>query len=72
MVPPVCPLAVTSYYTEIGGLPRRRKPECHSFADAEPSRGMRIELRAEGIFEHDCSQLGWLDNQEHAIRKHPS
>jgi len=57
---------------KIGGLPRRRKPENHSFADAEPSRGMRIELQAEGISEYDCSQLGWLDNQEYAIRKHPS
>ena len=42
---------------EIGGLPRRRKPESHFFADVEPSRGMRIELRAEGISEYDCSQL---------------
>ena len=57
---------------ETGELPRHRKPENHSFADAEPSRGMRIELRVEGISEHDCSQLGWLHNQEHAIRKHPS
>jgi hypothetical protein len=55
---------------EIGRLPRRRKPESHSFADAEPSRGMRIELRAEDISEHDYSQFGWLDNQEHIIRKY--
>ena len=57
---------------EIGGLPRRRKPESHSFADAEPSRGICIELRAEGISEDDCSQLGWLDYQEHAIHKYLS
>ena len=57
---------------ETGGLPRRRKPGNHFFADAEPSRGMRIELRAEGISEYDCSQLGWLDYQEHAFRKYPS
>jgi hypothetical protein len=57
---------------EIGGLPHRRKPESHSFADAEPSRGMRIELWAEGISEYDCSQLGRLENQEYIVRKHPS
>jgi hypothetical protein len=33
---------------------------------------MRIELQAEGISEYDGSQLGWLDNQEHAIGKYPS
>jgi hypothetical protein len=33
---------------------------------------MRIELQAEVISEYDGYQLGWLDNQEHAIRKHPS
>jgi hypothetical protein len=64
--------SVIDELAEIGRLPRRRKPESHPFADAEPSRDMRIELWAEGISEHDCSQLGWLDNQEHAIRKHPS
>ena len=32
----------------IGGFLRRRKPENHSFADAEPSKGMHIELRVEG------------------------
>ena len=57
---------------EIGGLSRRRKPESHSFADAEPNRGMHIELQAEGISEDDCSQLGWLDYQEHVFRKCPS
>ena len=34
---------------ETGVLPRHREPENHSFADVEPSRGMRIELRVEGI-----------------------
>ncbi len=53
--------SVVDELAEIGGLPRRRKPESHSFADAEPSRGMHIELQAEGICEDDCSQLGWLD-----------
>jgi hypothetical protein len=40
---------------EIGVLPRRHKPENNFFADAEPSRVMRIELRAEGISEYDGS-----------------
>ena len=57
---------------EIGGLPRRRKPESHSFADAKPSRGMHIELRAEDIPQSYYSQLGWLDYQEHAFCKCPS
>jgi hypothetical protein len=33
---------------------------------------MHIELRAGGISQSDCSQLGWLDSQEHAFRKCPS
>ena len=57
---------------ETGELPRHREPENHSFADAGPSKGMHIELRAEGISQSNCSQLGWLDYQEHAFRKCPS
>ena len=57
---------------ETGELPRHYEPEDHPFADAGPSKGMHIELRAEGISEYDCSQLGRLDNQEHIIHKHPS
>jgi len=34
---------------EIGGFPRRRKPENHSFVDAGPSKGIHIEVQAEGI-----------------------
>jgi hypothetical protein len=64
--------SVVDASAETGGLPRRRKPESHSFADAEPSRGIRIELRAEGISEYDYSQLSQLNNQEHIIRKCPS
>jgi hypothetical protein len=41
--------------TEISGRLRRRKPESHSFADAGSSRGMHIELQAEGISKDDCS-----------------
>jgi hypothetical protein len=46
---------------ETGDLPRYREFENHSFADAQPSRGMRIEPQAEGISAHDCSRLGWLE-----------
>ena len=62
----------------VGAFARNRALDrCHeadqdSFGDAESSRDMHIELRAEGISEHDCSQLEQLDNQEHIIRKHPS
>jgi hypothetical protein len=57
---------------EICGLPRRHKPKSHFFADAEPRRGIRIKLQAEGISEDDCSQLDWLDYLEHVFRKCPS
>ncbi len=57
---------------ETGELCRHLEFESHSFADAGPSKDMHIELRAEGIFLSKCSQLGWLDYQEHAIRKCPS
>ena len=43
---------------ETGKLLRHHKPKNHPFADAEPSRGMRIELQAEGISGYGCSQLG--------------
>jgi hypothetical protein len=57
---------------ETGELPRYREPENYSFADVEPSKGMHIELRAEGISQSNYSQLGRLDSQEHAFRKCPS
>jgi hypothetical protein len=57
---------------ETGKFPRHLEPENHSFTDNEPSKDMYIELRAEGISQSDCSQLGWLDSQEHAFRKRPS
>jgi hypothetical protein len=50
--------SVIDELVEIGGLPRCRKLESHSFADVEPSRGMHIELRVEGISKDDCYQLG--------------
>jgi hypothetical protein len=40
---------------EIGRLPRRYKPENHSFIDTEPSKGIYIKLRAEGISEYNRS-----------------
>ena len=46
---------------ETGELPRLCEPENNPFADAGPSKDMHIELRAEGISQSDCSQLGWLD-----------
>jgi hypothetical protein len=57
---------------EIGELPRCREPENYSFANAGPSKDMHIELRAEGIPQSYCSELGWLDYQEHAFHKCPS
>lgn len=57
---------------EIGELPRYCEPENHSFTDAGPSKGIYIELRAEGISQSNCSQLGWLGYQEHAFHKCPS
>ena len=54
---------------ETGELSRYYKPENHSFADAEPSKGMHIELRVEGISQSECFQLGWLEHQEHTFRK---
>jgi hypothetical protein len=50
--------SVVNDLVETGELLRYYKPENHLSADAEPSRGMRIKLRAEGISEDDCSQLG--------------
>ena len=64
--------SVVNEPAETGELPRHCEPESHSFADAEPSKGMHIELQAEGISQSNCSQLGWLDYQEHAFRKCPS
>ena len=61
--------SVVNEPAEIGGIPRHREPGNHSFADVGPSKGMHIELQAEGISEYDCSQLGWLDYQEHTFRK---
>ncbi len=40
---------------ETSKLYRHYRIESHSFVDAEPSRGMHIELQAEGISEDDCS-----------------
>jgi hypothetical protein len=42
---------------ETGVLHRHCKPVSHSSADAGPSRGMRIVLRAERIAVDDCSRL---------------
>jgi hypothetical protein len=53
--------SVGNELAEIGGLLRHYKPECHSFADAESSKGMYIELRAEGISQYNYSQLDLLD-----------
>ena len=50
--------SVVDELAEIGGFPRRRKPENHSFADTESSIGMRIELQAEGTSRDDYSLLG--------------
>jgi hypothetical protein len=41
--------SVVDELAETGGLFRHYERENHSFADVEPSRGMRIEIRAEGI-----------------------
>jgi hypothetical protein len=57
---------------ETDRLRRHREPESHSFTDAGPSKGMYIELRAEGISQSNYSQLGRLDSQKHAFRKCPS
>jgi hypothetical protein len=57
---------------ETGELLRHHKPENDPFADAGSSKGMHIELRAEGISQSNYSQLGWFDCQEYAFRKCPS
>ena len=57
---------------ETGELRRYREPENHSFADTGPSKGMHIELRAEGISQSNYSRLSWLDCQDYTFRKCPS
>src|ERR1700760_847398 len=56
---------------ETGELLRYHEPGSHSFADADSSKGMHIELRVEGTPQSSCSRLRWLDYQEHAFCKCP-
>jgi hypothetical protein len=47
--------SVVNEPAETDKLSRYREYKNHSYADAEPSKGMNIELRAEGISEYNCS-----------------